>query len=259
METIPVCGFPVAAVSFRRAVKLADGLLTVPGALPHMIFTPNLKTASLVHGDPLLRRALCASSLNLPDGVGVGLLAFAGGHPVPERIPGVDFGMALSALCEKRRLRLYLLGGMPGVAEKAAETLRARFPRLIVCGTHDGYFKKSGPETASVIADIKKARADVLFVCFGVPMQEKWLYRNRGRLSSLRLCIGLGGSLDIYAGEKRRAPKAMRTLGLEWLYRITREPERLPGFFRDACRLPALLWQTMKESDGSPDRRSFEK
>ena len=132
----------------------------------------------------------------------------------------------------KTGLRLYLLGAKPGVAEAAAARLEAKYPGLTICGTHDGYFKEDAP----VVEAIRAAEADVVFVCLGAPKQEYWMVKN-GPATGARLMAGLGGSLDVFAGVVERAPEAWQKLGLEWLYRLTREPRRIGRM----AKLPLFL------------------
>ena len=128
--------------------------------------------------------------------------------------------------------RLYLLGAAPGVAEQAAVNLRAKYPGLVVCGAHDGFFQ----DDASPAAAIKAARADVVFVCLGFPKQEKWIAAH-GREAGARLYVGLGGSLDVFAGRVERAPESFQRLGLEWLHRLIKEPSRIGRM----AKLPLFL------------------
>ena len=125
-----------------------------------------------------------------------------------------------------------LLGAAPGVAEQAAVNLRAAYPGLVVCGTHDGYFEEDGP----VVDAIREARADIVFVCLGAPKQEKWVAANGGA-SGARLYIGLGGAMDVFAGKVERAPEKFQKLGLEWLYRLMKEPSRIGRM----AKLPLFL------------------
>ena len=133
---------------------------------------------------------------------------------------------------------LYLLGAKPGVAEQAAENLKKQYPGLMVAGTHDGYFQ----EDADVVEAIRKSGADVVFVCLGAPKQELWIQRN-GPSTGARLLCGLGGSLDIFAGVAERAPKFWSDHGLEWLYRLCREPRRIGRMMK----LPLFLIHVKQE------------
>ena len=122
---------------------------------------------------------------------------------------------------------MYLFGAKPGVAEAAGETLKAKFPGLVISGTSDGYFSDDGP----IIEKIRDATPDMLLVCLGAPKQERFMHDHRAELN-VRLMIGLGGSLDGFAGTVRRAPKWMIRLQLEWLYRLLREPSRIGRMMR---------------------------
>ncbi len=154
------------------------------------------------------------------------------GRPLKGRVPGIDFASALMGRMAGTGRRLYLLGAAPGVAEQAAVNLRAAYPGLVVCGARDGYFQDDGP----VIEDIRRARADVVFVCLGFPKQEKWIAAHGGEAGA-RLYIGLGGSLDVFAGRVERAPESFQRLGLEWLYRLAKEPSRIGRM----AKLPLFL------------------
>ncbi|MBR6738449.1 MAG: WecB/TagA/CpsF family glycosyltransferase, partial [Oscillospiraceae bacterium] len=127
------------------------------------------------------------------------------------------------------------------VAEKAAASLLARFPRLRIVGTASGYFIRDGAENAAVVKKINESSADILFVCLGAPAQEIWASRNRASLSP-KLIACLGGSLDVYAGEAKRAPKAFIKLRIEWLWRILREPKRIAR----AAALPKFMVSVYK-------------
>ena len=130
--------------------------------------------------------------------------------------------------------RLFLLGAKPGVAEQAAANLTVAYPGLTVCGTHDGYFKENEP----VAQAVRAAGADVCFVCLGAPKQELWM-RQYGPQTGAHLMVGLGGSLDVFAGVVERAPEGFQKLGLEWLYRLVKEPKRIGRM----AKLPLVLVQ----------------
>ena len=177
--------------------------------------------------DESFRAILNGASLVLPDGAGVVLGAKILKTPLKEKVAGIDFAANLLGVLEETGGRLYLLGGKPSIAEQAAENMKKTHPKLCICGTADGYFKDEAP----VIARINEARADVVFVCLGAPKQEHFMHDHRAELN-VRLMIGLGGSLDGFAGTVRRAPKWMIRLQLEWLYRLLREPSRIGRMMR---------------------------
>ena len=135
-------------------------------------------------------------------------------------------------------LSLYLLGAKPGVAEQAAEKLSAQYPGLKIAGTHDGYFKEDGPG----VEDIRRSGADCVLVCLGAPKQEFWMAKN-GSATGARLLCGLGGSLDVFAGTVERAPKFFCDHGLEWFYRLCKEPRRIGRMMK----LPLFLVHVKQE------------
>ena len=174
----------------------------------------------------------------LPDGIGVIKGAAMLGTPLKERTPGIEFaGRLMDRMAEEGR-SLYLLGARPGVAETAAEKLAAAHPGLRIAGTHDGYFKEDGP----VIEAVRQSGADVVFVCLGAPKQEKWMAAN-GAATGARLLCGLGGSLDVFAGVVERAPKFWSDHGLEWFYRLCKEPRRIGRMMK----LPLFLIHVKQE------------
>lgn len=215
-----VLGVAFDDVTMDEAVDRALAMLEEDG--PHLVVTPNPEIVQRAKQDPEFARILAGAHLVIPDGIGVVYAARILGRPLKGRVPGIDFAAALLGRAAGMGKRLYLLGAAPGVAEQAAVNLQAAYPGLVVCGVHDGYFQEDGP-----VADaIRAARADIVFVCLGFPKQEKWIAAN-GEAAGARLYIGLGGSLDVFAGKVERAPESFQKLGLEWLYRLIRQPSRI--------------------------------
>ena len=189
--------------------------------------TPNAEIVYESIQDEKFRDLINEACLVLPDGAGVILGAKILGNPMREKVPGIEFGEQICALLARRGGRLYLLGSKPGIAEQAGENLKKKYPGLTVCGTADGYFK----DEAEVVARINEAKPDVVFVCLGAPKQENFMKNHLEELSA-SLMLGLGGSLDGYAGVVQRAPRWMINLSLEWLYRLIKEPKRLGRMMR---------------------------
>ncbi len=185
------------------------------------VFTPNLHILLAAKNSPKLRSILRGGNIILPDGIGISLLCRKEGLPRVPRITGIDMGFVALQFAERHGLRVFLLGGKAGVAARAAERLKKALPRLCICGTHNGYFdKRRGcAENSEIIDKINKSRPALLLVCMGFPRQEKWICENLSTLPSVRLCMGLGGALDVWSGDIRRAPLAVRVLGAEWLWR----------------------------------------
>ncbi len=230
MGRIRVCGVEIDDLTAEEAVAAA--LVQTEG--PAVVFTPNAVMLDACRREPELAELLSSATLSLADGVGVLRAARRAGTPLRERVAGIDFGERLLAAAARRGLRVFLLGGRPGVAAEAAERLTARFSGLSVCGVQDGYFEKQGEADRAVLEKLLAARPDILFVCFGFPLQERWIAAHLPALSGLRVVAGLGGSLDVWAGKLRRAPAFLSRMGLEWAWRMLCEPRRLRN-------LPALV------------------
>ena len=225
-----VLGVGFDGLTLPEAVERAQALMADGGT--HYVVTPNPELVQLAGREAAFRDALNAADLVLPDGVGVIYAAKLLGRPLKGRVPGIDFAWALCGALAESGKRLYLLGARPGVAEQAAENLKKAHPGLEVCGVQDGYFQESGP----VAEAIRAAGADVVFVCLGAPKQELWM-AEYGAKSGAGLLVGLGGSLDVFAGQVKRAPERWQRLGLEWLYRLVKQPSRIGRM----AKLPLFL------------------
>ncbi|MBQ8640904.1 MAG: WecB/TagA/CpsF family glycosyltransferase [Clostridia bacterium] len=192
------------------------------------VFTPNAEIVQACVDDPSLYSVIGSADILIPDGIGVIKAARILGTPLKEKVAGVVIGEKLAAaLASEKGKSLFLLGGKPGVAQTAADKLTEKYPGLAIAGVHDGYFRKEGEENDVVLEEIRRSGAAVLYVCLGAPAQEKWIYANRDKLPDVKILAGLGGSVDIYAGTAKRAPKIFIHLGLEWFYRLLREPKRI--------------------------------
>ena len=229
-RSVRLCGVRVDDLTLSEAVEDA---LRERGA-PCWVVTPNAVILDACSRDARLGVMLGHALLSLPDGAGVIRAARRIGAPLRERIAGIDFGEALLARAAEEGLRVFLLGGGAGVAERAAERLCARYPALRICGCCWGFFEKEGETDRSVIEHVRATRPDILLVCMGFPLQETWIESHLHLLDGVRVVAGLGGSLDVWAGDLRRAPRLVSRVGLEWAWRMAREPRRLR-------QLPAIL------------------
>jgi N-acetylglucosaminyldiphosphoundecaprenol N-acetyl-beta-D-mannosaminyltransferase len=221
VKSIEILGVRVDDATYEDLFAKADAF--VASGRPHQIVTLNPEMLVAAHVDPRLREVLNRAALNVPDGVGIMLAARLLGCPLRERVTGSDGILRLATHCSKRGYRLFLLGAAPGVADLAAARLVAANPRLEVVGTHAGSPRVADEE--DIIGRVREASPDLLFVAYGVPVEEEWISRNRDRLG-VPAMMGVGGALDFVAGVTRRAPRWMRRLGLEWLHRLVREPWR---------------------------------
>lgn len=233
---IDVLGVGFDNLTLSEAVEKGCELLRREGT--HYVVTPNPEIVEVCRENPAAREAVNGAALVLPDGIGVIRGAAMLGTPLKERVPGIEFAAGLLEKMAGEGMSLYLLGARPGVAETAAERLKERYPGLRVAGVHDGYFQEDGP----IVADIRQSGADAVFVCLGAPKQELWMAKN-GPATGARLLCGLGGSLDVFAGTVKRAPKFWCDHGLEWFYRLCSDPRRLGRMMK----LPLFLIHVKRE------------
>ena len=210
---IDVMGVGFDSLTMDEAVARARDLMAERRAA--YVVTPNPEIVMLCRDDPAAMQAVQGADLVLPDGI------------------GVIYGAKLMAQMGQEGKSVFLLGAKPGVADAAAEKMRERFPGLVIAGTNDGYFQDDDP----VVEKINAAQPDLLLVCLGAPKQELWMQRNAPRLR-VGLMAGLGGSLDVFAGNVKRAPKLFQKLGLEWFYRLIKEPKRIGRMMK----LPKFLF-----------------
>jgi N-acetylglucosaminyldiphosphoundecaprenol N-acetyl-beta-D-mannosaminyltransferase len=214
-----ILNVPVDNVTQAEALERLLGLLGQPGH--HLLLTPNPEMVMTAQGDPEFMEIFHQADLVVPDGIGVVLASRFNAVKIKERVAGCDLIQALLAALPAPAT-VYLLGGKPGVCEQAAANIHARFPRARVCGFHHGYFTQE--EEGEILRALGEQRPDILLAGLGFPRQEKWLHAHRAL--PVRLSAAVGGTLDILAGTATRAPAAFRALGLEWLYRLARQPAR---------------------------------
>lgn len=209
------------------------------------VYTPNAEIVQLCVDNNKYYSLINSAEMIVPDGIGVIKAAKILGTPLKERVPGVELGEKMIEFCAKSGHKVYFLGGKPGVASMAAKRMTEKYPSLTVVGTADGYFKKEGGESEAVLDKILSSGAELLFVCLGVPVQEKWIFDNKARLAkSVKVCMALGGSLDVYSGTVKRAPAFFCKMGLEWLYRLLKQPSRIGRMMK----LPKFLFGTYREN-----------
>lgn len=233
---INVLGVGFDNVTMKEAVARGTELLGQPGA--HYVVTPNPEIVEVCRENPEAMRAVNGADLVLADGIGVVKGARMLGTPMKAKVPGIEFAAGLMEEMAAKGMSLYLLGAKPGVAETAGKRLAEKYPGLTIAGTHDGYFQDDGP----VIEAIRNSGADAVFVCLGAPKQELWMARN-GSATNARLLCGLGGSLDVFAGTVKRAPRFWSDHGLEWFYRLCKEPRRIGRMMK----LPLFLVHVQQE------------
>ena len=241
MASIEILGVRVDDISYEDLVLQVDAY--VSSRRPHQIVTLNTEMLVAAHEDPGLDQILNAADLNVADSAGVMLAARLLGLRLRERVTGSDGIYRLATHCARRGYRPFFLGAAPGVADMVAERLAVANPGLEVAGTYAG--SPSREDEDDIVSRIREAAPELLFVAYGVPVEEEWIARNRERLG-VPVMVGVGGSFDFVAGVTRRAPVWMQRMGLEWFHRLIHEPWR----WRRQLALPRFVALVMKQMMG---------
>lgn len=201
----------------------------------HHVIPVNPEFIMATRRDSELLEIANSSDLTIADGVGLRIASGILGIDVGRRIPGVDLTWELARLSAEKGYSMFLLGAAEEVAAKAADRLRGTYPSLKIAGTYSG-----SPTEDGVVERVNSSGADILLVAFGVPKQEKFVHDNRDKLKP-RIAMSVGGTFDFIAGIVPRAPKWMRSAGLEWLYRLIKQPERINRIITATVRFPLAV------------------
>lgn len=246
LPSITIFGVPVHVLNYEQALACITAM--VASARPHQIVTVNPEFLVVARRHPDFQRVLSQADLSLPDGVGLQLAALLQGRRFPSRVPGSELVYRLAPLAAERGWRLFFLGAGPGIAARAAQALRARYPAIQI--QVDGA-DPTPAGTAAALAHIRQARPDILLVAYGAPTQDMWIDAHRNE-AAVPVMMGIGGTLDFLAGVVPRPPRLYHRLGLEWLYRLLRQPWR----WRRQLRLPAFVALAIAERLRAPARRA---
>ncbi len=241
-EKIVIRGVGVDNVTLEDAVNICREFIEAPDCFGRAVFTPNSEIIQACVEDECLYSVINRADLITPDGIGVIYASRILKRPLKAKCAGYELGIEMIKYSNESGAKIFFLGGKPGVAEAAKRKLLESYPNANIVGTHDGYFKKEGEENDAVISEINAASPDILYVCLGVPVQEKWILDNRERLTSVKLCLALGGSLDGYSGNVKRAPNIFIKLGLEWFYRLICQPSRIGRMMKLPKFLLGVIW-----------------
>lgn len=237
-ETVNILGVDVASLDWGGIMGEIERILQE--GVPRWIITANAELVMHARADSSLQRILGDAHLVLADGVGLVWASRTFGRPVPAKIAGVELAEALCRRSASTGDRIFFLGAAPGVAEKAAHEMAARYPGFVAAGCHHGFFKTDSDEEHAVIQVVRDAKPAILFVALGMPRQERWIHAHLEELG-VPVVMGVGGSLDVFAGVARRAPAWMCGLGLEWAYRLILNPWRA----RRMMALPRFAWHVV--------------
>lgn len=202
--------------------------------IPFVIVTPNPEIVQAAKKDDSFKAVLNAADIVTPDGIGIVYASKILKGNIKERAAGFDICCGIIEKLAKIGGSVYLFGGKPGVAECAAENIKVKYQGVQIAGVSDGYFDEE--KEKKIIADISEQKPDLLLVCLGAKKQECWIEKHKDELNA-KILIGAGGTVDVLAGKVKRAPDIFIKLGLEWFYRLVKEPSR----FGRMMQLPLFL------------------
>lgn len=244
-------GVRVDDVSMDQAVAQIAAFVRDGGA--HHVVTVNPEFVMAAQGNGAFLQTLQRADLAVPDGVGLNFAARWTGQILRSRVPGIELCERLAALSAATGVRLYLLGAAPGVAEAAAAVLEQRFPGVTIAGCFAGSPKPA--DEPEIHARLHAARPDILLVAYGSPAQDLWIARNQPLLK-IPVAIGVGGALDYISGRVVRAPGWLRRLGLEWLFRLLRQPWRWKRIWTAVVRFPVAVVRERRNKGTKEQRRT---
>lgn len=236
-KTVEILGVNIDSMTFAETVDVAKKLLKTDGV--SKIFTPNPEIIMCAKDDGSLKEILNSADICTADGIGVVYASKILKMPVPERVAGFDLVCALLEHLAETKDGVFLFGAKPGVADMAKAKMEEKYPGINIVGTENGYFATSDEE--KIVEKINASGAKLLLVCLGAPKQEKWIAKYQEALK-INLAMGVGGTLDVFAGVAKRAPKVFVKLNLEWAYRILKNPSRLGRF----AALPKFVIEVLK-------------
>ena len=239
IERVRVLDIPVDAITMSEAIEYIDSL--VQGSdTGNYVLAVNPEKVNVLKKDPFLRAMFEKAALLLPDGIGIVLAIRLLFSNKIERVPGADFMQNVCSIAPARGYRIFIYGAKEEINKNAVERLTGRFPGIKIVGRCNGYVKDEDME--KLINEINKSGAEILFVALGSPKQEKWIEQYLPSLN-VKVCQGIGGTLDTIAGTVKRAPLLFQKSGLEWFYRLITEPRR----FRRQMVLPVFAFDVIKE------------
>lgn len=237
---IKILGVRINNIDMDEAMAKIDGYFASDEL--NYIYTPNPEIVMRVGRDEEFKKIINSASLNLCDGIGLMIASKLKKKPLKSRVTGYDTSIKILELMNEKHLSLFLLGAKPGIAEKAIEKINHDYPNIIIAGFNNGYFNGSHnghascDEEEALIQKINDSKADAIFVGMGAGYQEKFIYYNKDKLKT-KLAIANGGVIDVLAGNVKIAPAFIRKIGMEWLYRLVKEPKR----FKRQLDIPKFL------------------
>jgi len=238
MKKIKILGIKIDRVNFQLTLKKIEGY--IKSGRPHQIATVNPEFIMATIKDAEFAKVLNATAMSVPDGAGLLWAAkflYGKKGELTERIAGVDLVWEIAKMAEDYGWSCYFLGAKPGIAQEASQRLKLINPSLKIAGVSEGEPKMSASQ---VVKNIKKSQADILFVAYGAPKQDKFIYQNLSHLG-VKVAMGVGGTFDFICGRQKRAPRWLQKIYLEWLWRLIREPKRFNRIITATIRFPAAV------------------
>lgn len=231
-----ILGVPIDNVSMQETVERL--CIFAASDTPHHVMTPNPEMLVAAQKNPAFFQLLQKTALNVPDGAGLLWAARFLGGSLKERVTGTDLTEAIAACPDLQPV--FFLGAAEGVAAEAARLLQKVHPTLVVAGTYAG--SPAIEEESDILRRIQSSGAKTLLVAYGAPAQDLWIDRVLPKLPSVRIAMGVGGAFDFFAGKQKRAPMWLRSMGLEWLWRLIKQPSRLPRILTAVLVFPFLVF-----------------
>ncbi len=252
-DQITLLGTPIDRIARSAVEEWIEAFIT--SGAPHQIITANLDFVAIARRRPDFAQIIEDADLVVCDGKPLQWASQLQGEAIPARVTGMDLVLTAAHLSATHGYRIFFMGAAPGVADRAARALEELIPGVVMAGTCS---PQQGPfdadEDARIVASIRAARPDALFVALGAPRQDEWIHAHLGELG-VPLCAGIGGVFNFLAGETRRAPEWIQHAGMEWAFRLAQEPSRLwkrylvddlPVFFELLTQQAAARWQTYR-------------
>lgn len=233
-DTVKVLGVKFNKLNREKAIQRFTSFMIGDDDETKMIFTPNAELVMRAQEDEEFMSILNKGDLVIPDGIGIIIASKIHHLELEERIPGIEFMGQMLTYANRSQLSIFLFGGKDGVADLAAEKIKASYPNLKIVGTQSGYYDEK--DELKILDRINEVKPDMLFVALGAPKQEKWIYKHH-KLLNVKVAMGVGGSLDVMSGQVKRAPVFFQKIGLEWFYRFLKEPTR----FGRILQIPKFL------------------
>ena len=230
MEFIEIFGVKIHNITFEEATREVEGYLK--GEDLKVIYTPNPEIVMGAKDDSRLRSLINHGDMITADGIGLIYASRIKKKPLKERVTGYHLSIKILEIANENNYSIYLLGSKDGIAKMAAENIKKYYPNIRIAGYHHGYFKGSHrgdenhEEEIKIIDDINNSNPDIIFLGLGFPNQENWIDANKDKIKG-KVIIGNGGVIDILSGTIKDTPEIYRKIGLEWLYRLVKNPSRI--------------------------------